>query len=203
MRIATLTCDVQNSPTSDELWEILLQECVQIKTAFQIEEINKRPAIAATRQAYKILGKDPNRYRPSAEALCRRIIRDIPIYRLSTLVDIVNIVSIRSGFSIGGFDTEKIDGHVELGVGSPDDVFEAIGRGILNVESLPLYRDNLGGIGTPTSDNERTKITGNTTKILLIFNAYNGTEGLNQAVEQAVSLLEKFAEAKNISIKIL
>jgi len=203
LRIATLTCDVQNSPTSDELWEILLQECEQIKTAFQLEEINKRPAIAATRQAYKILGKDPNRYRPSAEALCRRIIRDIPIYRLSTLVDIINIVSIRSGFSIGGFDAEKIDGNVELSVGSPDDVFEAIGRGILNVESLPLYRDNLGGIGTPTSDNERTKITEKTTKLLLIFNAYNGTEGLNQAVEQAVSLLEKFAEAKNISIKIL
>ncbi len=203
LKIATLTCDVQNLPTSDELWDILLQECEQIKTAFQLEEINKRPAIAATRQAYKILGKDPNRYRPSAEALCRRIIRDIPIYRLSTLVDIINIVSIRSGFSIGGFDAEKIDGNVELGVGISEDVFEAIGRGVLNVENLPLYRDNLGGIGTPTSDNERTKITEKTTKLLLIFNAYNGTEGLNLAVEHAVALLEKFAEAKNISIIIL
>lgn len=83
-------------------------EASRIKSLYAIEEINKRPEIAATRNIYKSLGKDPNRYRPSAEALCRRIVRDIPVYKVSTLVDIINLVSIRNGFSIGGFDIDKI-----------------------------------------------------------------------------------------------
>ena len=65
-------------------------------------------------QAYKRLGKDPNRYRPSAEALRRRILRGLPLYKIDTLVDIVNLVSIRSGYSIGGFDADKIVGGLEL-----------------------------------------------------------------------------------------
>ena len=132
---------------------------------------HKRPEIAATRQAYKAFGKDPNRYRPSAEAICRRIVRKIEIYKVSLLVDIVNLVSDQSGFSIGGFDMDKIQGDVVLGVWNSEVEFEAIGRGMLNVEGLPLYRDEIGGIDTPTSDNERTKTTFSTTSLLLIINA--------------------------------
>ena len=85
-----------------------------------------------------------------------------------------NIVSIQSGFSIGGFDAYKIKGNVELGVGTADDEFEAIGRGMLNVEGLPLYLDSIGGIGTPTSDNERTKISVEMRNLLMIINGYSG-----------------------------
>lgn len=203
LKLGILTCDVKNTLTSDALWADMESECAVIKSTLTLEEINKRPAIFATRKAYKTLGKDPNRYRPSAEALCRRIIKDTPIYRLSTLVDIINIVSIRSGFSIGGFDLDKIEGDVELGAGTSDDVFEAIGRGLLNVEGLPLYRDAKGGIGTPTSDNERTKITDSTTKILLIFNAYNGLNGLQEAINHSRALLEKYASGTNFSEELI
>ncbi len=88
-----------------------------IRSTCKIEDINKWTPIFATRQAYKRLGKDPNRYRPSAEALRRRILRGLPLYKIDTLVDIVNLVSIRSGYSIGGFDADKIVGGLELGVG--------------------------------------------------------------------------------------
>jgi len=193
LKLAIIRCEVRNSVTSDAFWQEMETEIQRIKATFRIEEINKRPEIAATRQAYKALGKDPNRYRPSAEALCRRIVREIEIYKVSTLVDIINLVSIRSGFSIGGFDADKIQGVLELGVGTNDDEFEAIGRGMLNVEGLPLYRDEVGGIGTPTSDNERTKITDSTTNLLLIINGYSGNDGLLEAVEHSRKLLEEYA----------
>jgi DNA/RNA-binding domain of Phe-tRNA-synthetase-like protein len=175
-------------------------EIQRIKATYSLEEINKRPEIAATRKIYKLLGKDPNRYRPSAEALCRRILREIAIYKVSTLVDIINLVSIRSGFSIGGFDLEKIQGDIQLGAGTAEDEFEAIGRGLLNVEGLPLYRDNAGGIGTPTSDNERTKISENTTQLLMIINGYSGKEGLQEAVNHAIQLFERYAELKSCKV---
>lgn len=193
LQLAILKCQVVNSPSPDLLWDEILSESEEIRRKFSIEEINKRPAIAATRAAYKALGKDPNRYRPSAEALRRRIVREIPLYRLNTLVDIINLVSIRSGYSIGGFDAAKIVGDIELGVGMANEDFEAIGRGQLNIEGLPVYRDQLGGIGTPTSDNERTKITNETTELLLIINAYSGKEGLQEAVDFTLQLLKKYA----------
>ena len=194
LNLAVITCEVKNPETSVGLWSELEAEVQRISSMYAMEEINKRIEIAATRNAYKLLGKDPNRYRPSAEALCRRIVRGIPIYKVSTLVDIINLVSIRSGFSIGGFDISKIHGDVELGVGTKQDEFEAIGRGMLNVENLPIYRDNKGGIGTPTSDCERTKISDNTTQLLMIINAYSGSKGLEDAVNHAHDLLVKYAD---------
>ena len=200
LQLAIISCEVENSPTNAEFWTEMEAEANRIASTFTIDEINKRPEIAATRQVYKKLGKDPNRYRPSAEALCRRIVRQIPVYQVSVLVDIINLVSIRSGYSIGGFDRDKIQGDVELGVGSADDYFEAIGRGVLNVEGLPLYRDSVGGIGTPTSDNERTKISMTTTKLLMIINGYNGKERLQAAIDHTIELLQKYARLKECEI---
>ena len=203
LALAIITCEVTNTVTSDDFWHEMEAEILRFKSSFSIEEINKRPEIAATRKAYKTLGKDPNRYRPSAEALCRRIVREIPIYRVSTLVDIINLISIRSGFSIGGFDMDKIQGDIELGVGTNEDEFEAIGRGLLNVEGLPLYRDQAGGIGTPTSDNERTKISDGTTSLLMIINGYSGKAELQEAVKHAIELLGKYAELKEHEVTYL
>jgi len=201
IKLAVILCEVKNAATSPALWLEMETEILRINKTYSLEEINKRPEIAATRKIYKMLGKDPNRYRPSAEALCRRIVRGIPIYQVSTLVDIINLVSLRSGFSIGGFDLDKIQGDVGLGVGTKEDEFEAIGRGLMNVEGLPLYRDEAGGIGTPTSDNERTKISESTTHLLMIINGYNGEEGLREAVDHANQLLKKYAGLKEFEVK--
>ena len=194
-----IDCKVTNSITSDQLWTEMENEIEKIRANFKIEDINKRIEIKATRDAYKKLGKDPNRYRPSAEALCRRIVRGIPVYKVNTLVDIINIVSIRSGFSIGAFDKSKIQGDLVLDAGRSDDIFEAIGRGLMNIEGLPVYRDNIGGIGTPTSDNERTKITMETQDLLVIINSYSGHAGIEECIDHCVQLLEQFAKMTDIT----
>lgn len=200
LTLSIITCEVENSETPLDLWQEIEEEMEKISSIFTLENIKTRPEISATRQVYKKLGKDPNRYRPSAEALCRRICKGVGIQRVNTLVDIINLISIRSGFSIGGFDAEKIQGDLQLEVGTANDIFQAIGRGILNVEGLPLFKDAAGGIGTPTSDNERTKLTMETRRLLMIINGYSGEKGLQEASEQAKMLLEKYAEAKEVNI---
>lgn len=191
---AAIYATVKNSRHSNELWEEINKLAEEYKSDTEIEGIKKNPVIAATRNAYKKLGKDPNRYRPSSEALCRRILRELPLYEIDTLVDIINLVSISTGYSIGGFDADKIDGQtLVLGVGRAEEPYEAIGRGIMNIEGLPVYRDSQGGIGTPTSDHERTKIGLETTHLLAIINGYNGKEGLKEASEYLQSLLIKYA----------
>ena len=142
-----------------------------------------------------------SRYRPSSEALCRRILRGIPLYQIDTLVDLINLASIYSGNSIGGFDRDKIQGdRLVLGIGKAGEPYEGIGRGELNIEGMPVYRDAVGGIGTPTSDHERTKMSLDTTHVLAIMNAYGGSEGLEDSVNYMVELMKEFAEAHDIEI---
>ncbi len=150
--------DVDNTKYSPELWREIDELTAKIRTNYTVASIKQLYAIHATRNAYKIAGKDPNRYRPSAEALMRRLINGNDLYKISTLVDLINLVSLKTGYSIGGFDNDKIVGVPTLGVGEKDEQFEGIGRGILNIEGLPVYRDEMGGIGTPTSDEIRTSI---------------------------------------------
>lgn len=204
LTLGIVQAKVTNSPTPQFLSEEMTALETEFRQQYTLEELNKRPAILATRLAYKALGKEPGRYRPSAEALCRRILREIPLYRVDTLVDIINIVSVKTGFSIGAFDLNKIEGEkLILGVGKAGEEFEAIGRGQLNIEGLPVYRDTVGGIGTPTSDHDRTKITSDTRQLLVIINGYNGEEGLQRAINLSVDLLKKYADAKEIQSIIL
>lgn len=203
LRLGIISCDVVNTPSDEALWDVIAAEEESLRLSMRMEEIARRIPIYETRQAYKKLGKDPNRYRPSAEALCRRILKGYPLYKIDTLVDLINLVSIRTGYSIGGFDAGKIKGDLILGVGQADELFNGIGRGPLNIEGLPVYRDEQGGIGTPTSDEERTKIDLSTTKLLMIINGYSGEEGLMEAVAYAKDLLEKYATARNIQIETI
>ena len=177
---------VHNTKYSNLLWKEITQETEQIKKLYTLSEINKRLTIQATRQAYKTFGKDPNRYRPSAEALCRRIVKETELYQISTLVDLINLVSIKSGFSIGGFDADKIDGNLTLGIGHKEEIFNAIGRGLLNIDGLPVYRDKKGPIGTPTS-----------------INAYSCANLLPETIQYTIRLLTDYADATNITYKII
>lgn len=203
LRAGIIRAGVVNSPTSDELWDELQCEVEHIASTYATDTLSKRPAIAATRKAYKTFGKDPARYRVSSEALCRRAIRGLDLYRINTLVDLINVVSMRSGYSIGGFDADRIEGDMILGVGTADDVFHGIGRGLLNIEGMPVYRDNVGGVGTPTSDEERTKIVMETTHLLITINAYGSEMPLEECVEWTIDLLRKYAQATDVESYII
>lgn len=203
LHVAVLTCDVKNTACNEQLWQEIAEVENTIRSSGKLQDINKFPPIQATRQAYKRLGKDPNRYRPSAEALRRRIFRDLPLYKIDTLVDIINLLSIQSGYSIGGFDAAKIEGNLVLGVGKEGELYHGIGRGELNIAGLPVYRDNRGGVGTPTSDEERTKIDLDTNKLLMIINGYSGKTGLQEAVVYGVSLLRQYVSVTNLEMELV
>ncbi len=204
LRIAVVEADVKNSETSDELWALIERAASDVAMVTELADVNKRPAIRATCEAYKAFGKEPNRYRPSAEALSRRVVKGMGLYRINTLVDLINLVSLQSGYSIGGFDIDSIDGEsLSLGVGREGEPFEAIGRGQLNIAGLPVYRDSTGGIGTPTSDHERTKLTMETSRLLMCINIYGEEMPVDETLGLVTDLLERFASAQNITVKYL
>lgn len=198
---SVVECTVTNSLHAPLLWEEITEETTRLRASFRLEDINKLPGIFEMRQLYKKLGKDPNRYRPSAEALCRRLLLGKELYQINTLVDLINLVSFRTGFSIGGFDADKIQGDLHIGVGQAGEPFDAIGRGLLNIEGLPVYRDALGAIGTPTSDVERSKLSLETTHLLLVIHSAGGLRGLEEATELTKRLLLQHARVTSLSIQ--
>ncbi|MCM1504828.1 MAG: phenylalanine--tRNA ligase beta subunit-related protein [Muribaculum sp.] len=203
LKVVTIEADVKNHPTTPQLRQEIQELASKVKSKHQLPEINKRPAIAGTRRAYKALGKEPNRYRPSCEALCRRIVKGMDLYFISDLVDITNLVSIASGYSIGGFDGDKIDGNtLWLGVGHEGEEYAGIGRGELNIANMPVYRDNIGGIGTPTSDHERTKLDLSTKRLLMCINIYEEEMPADETVALAERLLRQYCDASDIKVTI-
>lgn len=192
---------VKNSAYDEGLWREIAQFTAHLQSTESTESIKQQQAIMATREAYRACGKDPSRYRPSAEALRRRLLRGLDLYRIDTLVDLINLVSLRTGYSIGGFDADKIAGkELCLGIGRHEEPFEGIGRGSLNIEFMPVIRDAEGGIGTPTSDHERTKMDIGTTHILAIINGYNGDKGLQEAADMTAALLQRYASATDCKV---
>lgn len=204
IKIGLIRATVENSETSDALWQEIEEAAQWVTSTYELLAINARPAIAGTRKLYKSLGKDPGRYRVASEQLCRRIIKGLGIYRLTTLIDVVNLVSIKSGYAISGLDADKIVGNtLTLGVGEAGEVYNGIGRGQLNIENMPVYRDEAGGIATPTSDEERTKFTIDTRTVQININAFAPEMPIEEAVDWMVALLKKYANATNIETAIV
>lgn len=174
---AAVEAQVTNTAYCAELWDEIHDLERRLRAELTTESLKELPPIAATRRVYKACGKDPSRYRPASEQLIRRMLQGKELYQIDTLVDLVNLASIAYGYSIGGFDADKMVGtELTLGVGREGEPYEGIGRGMLNIAGLPVYRDALGGVGTPTSDNERTKMTMETTHLLVLINGYDGNE---------------------------
>lgn len=203
LRLGRLQMQVQVSPASATLQSMIDQATAQLAADFSMEAISQRPLIQQTREAYKALGKKPGRYRPSAEALLRRVVGQKGLYQINNVVDILNYISVASGFSIGGYDLDRIEGRPQLTVGMENEPYEAIARGQLNVGRLPVLRDDLGGFGSPTSDSVRTSVTGQTQRFLMIFFDFGHSEELISWQTKAQDLLRLHAGATDIEIEVL
>jgi len=186
---ACLEAFAKDSPTPPSLTAEINAAADDLKAHYDATTIKQRSGIAATRNAYKRAGKDPGRYRPACEQLARRVLTGRDLYTVSTLVDIGNLVSLRSGYSTAVLDASQIVGEgISISLGRSEEPYEAIGRGQLNIANLPVYRDERGAFATPTSDSTRTMITPTTAHILLLINGYDGD---NAAVSEAAMLAER------------
>jgi DNA/RNA-binding domain of Phe-tRNA-synthetase-like protein len=159
--------------------------------------------IIATRVGYKALGKDPARYRGSAEALLRRVIAAKGLPRIHAVVDIINLVSVESRYSIGLYDLAHVEGPIVFRAGRPGETYKGIGKYDLNLENLPLFADAQGPHGSPTSDSERTMVTAQTTRVLAVIISFGGPDGLDRWAQRMTELFEKYAAARDCRTEIV
>lgn len=200
--IGSIQANIVVKPSCIELTKELDEACEFVTNNLKVEDISKQEVISASRKAYKILGKDPARYRLSSEALLRRIVREKGVYRINNIVDINNLISIKSHFPICAFDISKLQGKIQFTIGTKEDEYYGIGRGLLNIENLPVFEDEIGKFGSPTSDSERVKITNETTYLSMNIVSFIGSKNLEYYLIQLKDCLVKYADATNIELNI-
>jgi DNA/RNA-binding domain of Phe-tRNA-synthetase-like protein len=159
--------------------------------------------ILSTKAAYKALGKDPARYRGSAEALLRRIIAGKGLPRINAVVDIINLVSVESRLPIGLYDLAHVSGGIVFRAGRAGETYKGIGKYDLNLEALPVFCDALGPHGSPTSDSERTMVTSETKHVLAIIISFSGKEGLDRVTQRMTELFASYASSSHTEAQIL
>jgi DNA/RNA-binding domain of Phe-tRNA-synthetase-like protein len=149
------------------------------------------------------LGKDPARYRGSAEALLRRLMAGKGMPRINNVVDVINLVSVESRLPVGLYDLAHVEGAIEFRAGRAGETYKGIGKYDLNLEGLPLFADAQGPHGSPTSDSERTMVTEATTRVLAIVVSFAGASPLDDATKRMLELLEQHASASELKSRIV
>jgi DNA/RNA-binding domain of Phe-tRNA-synthetase-like protein len=170
---------------------------------YTLETIADIPHIASTRDAYRALGKSPHEYRNAAEAMLRRIVKGSGLYRINNVVDVNNLISVSSGYSIGSYDVSGLSGGVTLHRAQEGSHYDGIGKESVNIGRLPVLYDALGPFGNPSSDSRRAMIRPGRRDVMSVVYSFDGDAGLREWLPRFAALLEKYSGASEPDIKYI
>lgn len=159
-----------------QLWQQVTELSQRHAEKFSLEQLSTYEAIAAVRTLQKSFGFDPTRYRPSSEALLRRILKGQELYRINTAVDVNNFCSLEFLLPMCIYDLRSVKGQIRVRVGEPGEEYPGIGRQMFQIENKVIIADDEGIMGSTVSDSERTKVTTATTDIFLAIYAPAGSD---------------------------
>ena len=201
--LGCLRAHVKADPSPEELLAEMKARALEIERLPFPRGVLESPQIEMTRRAYKALGKDPARYRGSAEALLRRVVAGKGLPQINAVVEVINLVSVESRLPVGLYDAAHVHGDVVFRAGRAGETYKGIGKYDLNLEGLPLFADDRGPHGSATSDSERTMVTSKTERILAVIVSFGGAEGLDRWNQRMSTLLSQYASAQNVEICIV
>lgn len=203
LKLGVIKAKVHSEASSEALLAEMNQLFSQIAKSIKVEDISKLPEITAGRAAYRAFGKDPTKYRISAEKLLRRIVKGEGLDPINNVVDLSNILSLSFRCPVGTFDYDKINGQVALKAGATGETFFSLGNQALNIEGFPVFYDEEGPFGSTTSDSARTAVDLNTKTILMtIFGFHDGFD-FEGAMLLAERLIVTYAQGEVILSEVL
>lgn len=201
--LGCICCQVKTEKFNSKMWEEIEFLSNDIFDKFKIDKIKEIAQIKSTREVYKKIGNDPNRYRVSSEALLRRILQGKKLYQVNNIVDINNFVSLKYFYSVGSYDLDKLSLPITFRIGQKGESYKGIGKEEVNIENVPVLVDTIGTFGSPTSDSSRAMITLETTNILMIIYSFSGEESVSEALNYAEELLKKYSEGTQLETLVV
>jgi DNA/RNA-binding domain of Phe-tRNA-synthetase-like protein len=162
------------------------------------------PGVEEARTLYKAFGIDPTKTRPSNEALLRRVLKGEALYTVNTLVDALNLSSVREQMPFGLYDLDRVEPPVELRRGRPGESYEGIRKAAVNVDGRPVLSDARGAFGNPTSDSARTMITLETRATLVIAyaSATAAASRVQGVVERTAATLVRYSGGTVVDLRV-
>lgn len=192
---------VTNSP--DALTALLDETIQSVHKQYTLADLAELPPIRDTRSAYRQLGKPPTTYRNAAEAMLRRIVKGNGLYRINNVVDINNLMSISTRYSIGSYDTDCLTGGIEWKRAPAEECYQGIGKDVVNIEYLPTLYDSNGAFGNPTSDSRQAMITTGKHRIASVVYSFSGRDEFDAIAEKYGEWLIAYCGAAEITKRIV
>ena len=127
------------------------------------------PGFSFSRKLYRAFSVDPTKYRPSSEALWRRMKKGLEFPFVNPFVDLTNFLSLKYQVPYGLYDLDRIEGDIEIVQGGEGDGYEGIRKDAVNLNGKILLRDRLGPFGNPSSDSLRTSTSGESVNVLQVI----------------------------------
>jgi len=137
------------------------------RSAFVPDSLSSHPTVAALRGLFRAAGCDPTRYRPSSEALLRRVLKGEDLPAIHPLVDFNNCLSVELAVPCCVVGEGSFTPPVVLRAGRPGESYESL-RGPFNLEGKPLLADAEGPFGTPITDSQRVKVKEGTLRAWMV-----------------------------------
>jgi DNA/RNA-binding domain of Phe-tRNA-synthetase-like protein len=158
------------------------------RAAFTTESLSSHPTVAALRRLFRAAGCDPTRYRPSSEALLRRVLKGEDLPAIHPLVDLNNCLSMVLAVPCCVGAEGSFTPPVVLRAGRAGESYESL-RGPFNLEGKPLLADAAGPFGTPITDSQRVKVTDGTRRAWMVAYLPRGVVSPEEAAKALDELL--------------
>ena len=165
----------------------------QVRQAIEGKEWSEIPGIRGSRAAYKAFGRNPGRYRVSSEALIRRVRRGDELYHINSVVDVNNLLSVKSGLSVGSYDLDKLCGSVILRKAEAGEGYTGIGKDFIDMENMLVLADDQGIFGSSMSDSTRAMVTESTRHVLVVVYCFENRIDLSALLEVGKNAFANFA----------
>ena len=202
-RLGWLTYEAEPKESGDEIRAAFEPVLAVLRKQLEHTPLAEMPNLGESRKGYRACGKDPGRWRVSSEALYRRIRQGKDIYRINTVVDVNNLVSLETGFSLGSYDRDHLQGTVTLRRGLPGECYAGIGKGNVDLGYMPLLADAAGPVGSPSSDSTRAMVAFESRRILTVIYSFSARRHLEKALELACGRFSRLAGVSALCFGIL
>ena len=204
IRLGLLRFHADVKASDDHFWDYMNTEILpQVRSSVEDKEWSEIPGIRGSRAAYKAFGRNPGRYRVSSEALIRRVRRGDELYHINSVVDVNNLVSVKSGLSVGSYDLGQVHGAIKLRKAERGEGYTGIGKDFLDMENMLVLADDDGIFGSSMSDSTWAMVTENAKDILVVIYCFENNIDLDTLLIDARNAFERFAAAENIDSWII
>ncbi len=160
------------------------------------------PEVRGWHEVFRAFGTNPRKFRPSLDALSRRLSRSGALPRINPAVDAYNLVSLTFGVPAGAFDADTLGEIVAIRTSRAGDRFTPLGEPQTVESPNPaevVYADGDRVLTRHWNyrDAEATKVTPTTVNALFCMDRARveslSDERLNEAVEALADLVRPYA----------